>query len=373
MDIVIRSPNWIGDAVMCLPAIRALKDNYPGANIYMAAKQNLCAVYKNITEINEIIPIPDDIDFKSGFKVAKQLRKYRFDNGILFTNSFHSAFLFKLAGIKKLTGCAKDLRGWLLYKKIKFPRDNRHHIYFYLDLARAFIQTQDAWRVPGKGKVHPDAHPGTDWRGESYLHRDYSHQLVITDGEREKISAALRTLGVDLSKTLVGISSSAAYGSAKEWPPERFRELIPRLQQEKSPGSLEILLFGSAKEREKISQIAAGTAGGDGIRLHNLAGQLSLRQTIEAISICRLFIGNDSGLMHIASGLNLPLIALFGPTQPHKTGPLNKNSRVLHHPVACAPCLYRDCPLNHDNHACMKTITVDEVVAASRQLGVWVE
>ena len=365
---MIRSPNWIGDAVMCLPAIRALKDNYPGANIYMAAKQNLCAVYKNITEINEIIPIPDDIDFKSGFKVAKQLGKYRFEYGILFTNSFHSAFLFKLAGIKKLTGCAKDLRGWLLYKKIKLPRDNRHHIYFYLDLAAAFID--GCSRMPGEHKVHPYFPPGTVRRGESCIRPNYSHQLIITDQEREKISTALRTLGVDLSKTLVGISSSAAYGSAKEWPPGKFRELIPRLQQEKSPGDLEILLFGSAKEREKISQIAAGAAGGDGIRVHNLAGQLSLRQTIEAISICRLFIGNDSGLMHIASGLNLPLIALFGPTQPHKTGPLNKNSRVLYHPVACAPCLYRDCPLNHDNHACMNAITVDEVVAASRQLGV---
>jgi heptosyltransferase-2 len=345
VNVVIRSPNWIGDAVMCLPAIRALKENCPDVNIYMAARQNPCAVYKNITEINEIIPIPDHLDFKSGFKVANQLRKYRFDYGILFTNSFHSAFLFKLAGIKKLTGYVKDLRGWLLDKKIKFPRDNRHHIYFYLELAGAFIRV---------------------CRGESCLRSNYSHQLIITDQERENISTALRTLGVDLSKPLVGISPSAAYGSAKEWPPERFRELIPRLQQEKSPDNIEILLFGSAKEREKISKIAAG---GDGNRVHNLAGQLSLRQTIEAISFCRLFISNDSGLMHIASGFNLPLIALFGPTRPHKTGPLNKNSRVLYHPVACAPCLYRDCPLNHDNHACMKSITVDEVLAAIRELG----
>lgn len=328
---------------MCLPAIRALKEKRPTVNIYMAAKQNLCAVYKNIPEINEIIPIPDDIDFKSGFKVAKQLKKYHFNYGILFTNSFHSAFLFKLAGIKKLTGYAKDLRGWLLYKKIKFPRDNRHHIYFYLDLVGAFVQDESGFRS------------------------DYSHQLIVTDQEKKKISAALVTLGVDLSKPLVGISPSAAYGSAKAWPPERFSELIPRLQQEKSPGNIEILLFGSAKEREKISKIAVS---GNGNRVHNLAGQLSLRQTIEAISLCRLFISNDSGLMHIASGFNLPLIALFGPTRPHKTGPLNKNSRVLYHPVACAPCLYRDCPLNHDNHACMKAITVDEVLAATRELGV---
>jgi heptosyltransferase-2 len=341
---------------MCLPAIRALKVNCPDANIYLAAKQNLCAVYKNITEIKDIIPIPENIDFKSSFKLAKQLRKYRFDYGILFTNSFHSAFLFRLAGIKKLTGYVKDLRGWLLYKKIKFPRDNKHHIYFYLDLAGAFIEACS--RMPGEHEVHPYVQPETVW--------NFSHQLIITDHEREQVSAALGTLGVNVSNPLVGISPSAAYGSAKEWPPERFRELISRLQQEKSPGTVEILLFGSAKEREKIAKI---TDGGDSKRIHNLAGQLSLRQAIVAISFCRLFISNDSGLMHIASGLNLPLIALFGPTRPHKTGPLNKNSRVLYHPVACAPCLYRDCPLNQGNHACMKSINVDEVLDAIRQLG----
>jgi heptosyltransferase-2 len=340
VDIVIRSPNWIGDCVMCLPAIRALKANCPNVNIYIAAKQNLCPVYENITEIKEIIPLPDNINFKSGFKIARRLREYRFDYGILFTNSFHSAFLFRLAGIKKLIGYEKDLRGWLLYKKIKFPRDNRHHIHFYLGLTEVFIGAN----------VHPD----------------YSRQLIITDHEEEQVSASLRTLGVNLSNMLVGISPSAAYGSAKEWLPERFRELIPRLQQEKSPGNVEILLFGSAKEREKISKI---TDGREGIPIHNLAGQLSLRQTIVAISFCRLFISNDSGLMHIASGFNLPLIALFGPTRPHKTGPLNKNSRVLYHPVKCAPCLYRNCPLNQGNHACMKAITVDEVVDAIRQLG----
>jgi heptosyltransferase-2 len=338
---------------MCLPAIRALKINCPDANLYIAAKQKLCDVYNNIPEINEIIPIPDNIDFKSGFKVAKRLREYRFDYGILFTNSFHSAFLFRLAGIKKLTGYIRDLRGWLLYKKLKFPRDNRLHIYFYLDLAETFIDAYS--KMPGEHKVHPQSN-----------RPNYSHQLVVTDREREEVSTALRTLGVNVSNPLVGISPSAAYGSAKEWPPERFGELIPRLQQEKSLSSAEIILFGSAKEREKIAKIADG---GDDIRIHNLAGQLSLRQAIVAISLCRLFISNDSGLMHIASGFNLPLIALFGPTRPHKTGPLNKNSRVLYHPVSCAPCLYRDCPLNQGNHACMKAITVDEVLDAIRQLG----
>ncbi|UCH93317.1 MAG: lipopolysaccharide heptosyltransferase II [Candidatus Aminicenantes bacterium] len=355
MNIVIRSPNWIGDCIMCLPALRALKDNFPDANIYMAAKQYLCPIYDNIAEINEMIPLPGNIDFKSIFKAARQLKPYGFDYGILFTNSFHSAFLFKLAGIGKLIGYVKDLRGWLLYKKIKFPGNNKHHIYFYLDLVKHFLDLlpQDKKNpsagFPKPGNFDKVSLPGTG--------------LIITGSEGEKVSAILRGLGVDLSGPLVGMSPSAAYGSAKEWPPERFRELIHRIQQEKSLSNAEILLFGSANEREKISRIADGETS-----THNLAGQLKLREAIAAISLCGLFISNDSGLMHIASGFNLPLVALFGPTQPHKTGPLNKNARLLYHPVECAPCLHRDCRLKHKNHACMKAITVDEVLETIREL-----
>lgn len=343
MDIVIRSPNWIGDCIMCLPAIRILKITFPGAKIFIVARQSICAIYQNINEINEIIPIPEKINFISNFKTAKRLKEYRFDYSILFTNSFHSAFLFKLAGIKKLFGYAKDLRGWLLYKKIKFPRNNRHHIHFYLDLAEVFIEEKSGEKIKNKNRIESNN----------------SNQMVITGNEREKVSADLQNLGIDFSGYLLGISPSAAYGSAKEWLPERFRELILRLRQEKSLAPVEILLFGSAKEREKISKIADV---GEGVRIHNLAGRLSLRDAATAISFCSLFISNDSGLMHIASSFDIPLVALFGPTQPHKTGPLNKNARVLYHPVECAPCQYRDCPLKYANHSCMKAITVDEVL-----------
>lgn len=331
-DIVIRSPNWIGDCIMALPAIRALKDNFPEGNIYLAAKQYLYDIYQNIEEIKEIIPIPDRIDVRTIFKASGRLKKYHFEWGLLFTNSFSSALLFKLAGVKKSIGYANEWRGFLLHKKIEFPQNNRHHIYFYLDLAEAFLEEKTGKKITER----------------------YANGLVITAEEREKASALLSAAGVDLSQPMVGMSPSAAYGSAKEWLPERFRALIERIHREKP--DVEILLLGSAKEKEKIARISGpGRSSG---KIHNLAGQLGLRQAIAAISLCNLFISNDSGPMHIASSLGLPMIALFGPTRSHKTGPLNKNAKIIHYPVECAPCNHRECPLDH---RCMKAISVDEV------------
>jgi heptosyltransferase-2 len=342
-NIIIRAPNWIGDCIMALPAIRALKNNFPNANLHLAAKQYLGDLFENIDEINNIITIPDTLTLINTFTAAGKLRKYRFDWGLLFTNSLSSAVLFKFGGIKKLVGYVKDMRGFLLQRKLKFPRDDRHHIYFYLDLVRA---------LPGEEKGQKQEIPLSD-----------SRRLVITGEERDNTASELSSLGIDLAnKTIIGISPSAAYGSAKAWLPGRFSALIKRFLQEKPSSTTEpvFLLFGSANEKEEISRIAEAAARERDNNVYNLAGQLGLRQAIVAVSFCHLFISNDSGLMHIASSLDIPLIALFGPTQPHKTGPLNKKTKVIHYPEACecAPCLHRECPLDHP---CMKAITVDEV------------
>lgn len=341
MNIVVRSPNWIGDCIMCLPALRALKDNFPEDDIYLVAKHHLNDIFQNleVEEIKKIITIPGTINFKNIAKVTKKLKKYHFDCGILFTNSFQSALLFKLSNIKNLTGYSKDLRGFLLDKKIRFPTNSdsdRHHIYFYTDLVDLFLKEKTG------GKIN----------------RKYSDELNIPAEEKKNIGSLLAGFGINLSKRLIGISPSAAYGSAKQWLPERFGELIQRTRKEIT--DCEILLFGSSKERENISKILDNINDKNN-NIHNLAGRLSLRESIAAISLCDVFVSNDSGLMHVASSLRVPLAAIFGPTQPHKTAPLketNKNIKILHHPAQCAPCIHRDCPLDH---CCMKAISVDEV------------
>jgi heptosyltransferase-2 len=330
MNIAVRVPNWIGDCVMCLPALRALKDNCPRDNILLVTQEHLSEVFKNIEGIKEIITIPGKIKAGNLFKVAGELKKHTFDAGILFTNSFNSAFLFRLSGIKPLTGYTKDLRGFLLNKKRKFPgnEDKSHHIFFYQGLVEAFLDKK--------------------------IEKKYSDELVITKDEKKEVTERITSrFGVDLSKTILGISPSAAYGSAKQWLPERFVELLRRIVREKEAS--EILLFGSAKEREETAKICEQVGNG---RICNLAGELTLREAIIVISLCNLFISNDSGLMHVASSLRVPLIAIFGPTIPHKTSPLSPKAKVFYHPTACAPCKHRDCP---SDHTCMKAVTVAEV------------
>jgi heptosyltransferase-2 len=197
------------------------------------------------------------------------------------------------------------------------------------------------------------------------INRKYSDELYIPAEEKKNIRSLLAELGINVSKRLIGISPSAAYGSAKQWLPERFGELIKRTQKEIV--DCKILLFGSSKERENISKIL-DNIGDKNDNIHNLAGRLSLRESIVTISLCNVFVSNDSGLMHVASSLRVPLAAIFGPTQPHKTAPLkesNINIKILHHQVQCAPCIHRDCPLDH---RCMKAISVDEVWEAIRSL-----
>ncbi|MDQ1353929.1 MAG: heptosyltransferase, partial [Acidobacteriota bacterium] len=287
------------------------------------------------------------------FQITGQLKKYRFESGILFTNSFHSALLFKLAGVSRLTGYSKDLRGFLLDKKIQFPRGSRdkekHHIYFYLDLATLFIKEK-------KGAA-------------AIIDKKYSDELPVPPAEKENARALFTRLGINPANKHIGISPSAAFGTAKQWPAERFGQLIDRIAVE-IPGA-QILLLGSAGERERIARIIDMSNARDENKkanLHNLAGVLKLGEAIAAISLCHVFVSNDSGLMHVAYSLNVPLIAIFGPTRPHKTGPLleyHPQVKILHHPPACAPCNDRDCPTDH---ACMNAVTVDEVLEAIHAL-----
>ncbi len=333
MSTVIRSPNWIGDGIMCLPAIRAFKASFPDERLAVAAKRYLAAVFLNIPEIDEIVPLPDRWTPSSIASAIGEFRHRGFRRGVLFTNSFSSALFFRLAGIRSLAGYARDGRGFLLRDRVPPPLAGGHHQHYYLNIIG---------HLPGNSA------------GPSF-----PANLVVSAGEKEWAADWLREQGIAGERPLLAVSPTAAYGSAKAWLPDRFREVIRRWL-ERFPEAA-VLLLGGRSERERIAAIADGLPGS----VLNLAGALDLRRSIAVLSRCRLFVGNDSGLMHVAAALSVPLVAVFGPTEPGRTAPLADRFRLLHHGADCAPCRRRECP---GDHRCMTAVSVDEVLAAATEL-----
>jgi heptosyltransferase-2 len=333
MEIALRAPNWIGDGIMALPAIRACRQAFPQDRLTVVVKNYLADVFLNVGEIDRILKIPDRWSARGYAACASRIRAHGFGRGILFTNSFSSALFFRLAGVRALSGYDRDGRGWLLNDPIPRADDGRHQRLYYLGIIE---------HVAGKTLPGP-----------------FAADLVISGAESGQAAALLSALGVRKPSRLLAIAPAAAYGSAKTWLPERFRALIAAWL-ESHPDS-EIALLGSGGERQAIERIISGLPG----PVHNLAGRLTLRQTIVFISRCRLAVCNDSGLMHVASSLNVPLLAIFGPTVHAQTAPLAGPFRLLRHGADCAPCRHRECPTDH---RCMTAVTLDEVLAAAEEL-----
>lgn len=335
MRILVRSPNWIGDCIMSIPAFRVLRRYFPKSIIGVACQNNLGDIFENISEIDQTLTIERSGGLKGFFRTAGQLGSWGADMAILFTNSFYSALLVKASGIKTAVGYRKDFRGILLNRKLKFPRLPYHQVDFYLDLIHDFGREYSSETVQVESPIPIELH--------------------IKEQEINNIERWLTSHGIDFEKRMIGISSSAAYGSSKEWLPERFIELLNRLND--SLQDTQFLFFGSNTEQQKIELICRQCQG----NIFNLAGKLSLKQSIAAISRCRFFVSNDSGLMHVASALQIPLTAIFGPTDPGLTAPRSGIVTRIHRPVECAPCKYRECPIDH---RCMTGIQVDDVYDA---------
>jgi heptosyltransferase-2 len=333
MNTVIRSPNWIGDGIMSLPAIRAFKEYFPGDSLTLIVKHYLADIFLNIAEIDKVIAIPDRWSAQGYLNSLRCLREKHFERGILFTNSFASALFFRMAGINTLSGYGRDARSWLLADKISNQVNDEHHQFYYLKII--------------------------EYLAKQKILRPFSADLVLSAAEKSQAATLASDWGITAGNDLVAIAPATAFGSAKTWLPERFREVIARWQ--KSHPATEILLLGSPAEKDKISKIATGLSG----RIHNLAGRLTLRQTIIILAKCRLAICNDSGLMHIASSLKVPLLAIFGPTETRKTSPLADPYRLLYHGADCAPCRHRECPTDH---RCMTSVTCAEVLTAAEEL-----
>jgi lipopolysaccharide heptosyltransferase II len=338
--ILIRATNWVGDAVMSLPAIRAVHARFPAAELVVLARPWVADLYARETGISRVIPYdaaPGFHDLSGKLNVARALRRERFDCAILLQNAFEAAAVARWACIPRRIGYARDGRGMLLTDAIPVPHSGeipRHERFYYLELLR---------------------------RAGLIEHLPPSEAIRLEGADDARTSGAGRFAQLNITEPVVGVSPGAAYGTAKRWLPERFAEAAIETARAQDAS---VAFFGSAGERE-LCQTVAQMVGQAGVAAHNLAGTTALREFIELAAACRVFLTNDSGAMHIASALGVPTVAIFGATDDTTTGPTGVLARVVREPVECSPCLLRECPIDH---RCMTRVPAARVAEVALEL-----
>ena len=324
--ILIRMPNWLGDAIMATPAIDIIIKERPGARLYMLASQSVCEMFRDDDRFEEILV---DISKKHSVRlegIREQAREINeryegFDLCFILTNSTSTSFMCRLIDTKERIGAKVGLRNLFLTKAIAVEKD-AHQAVKYAQIVNGYFKTEDS---TGKTSI------------------------------RIKES-------VSFERPTVGISPGAAYGGAKRWESHKFAEVALRLSAD-----YDIVILGAPNETpiaQKIEEVLIF----NGVKNYrNLVGKTSMAELMAHIKALNLFICNDSGPMHIAGALDVPTVAIFGPTnyrQTYQWG--NPAYRLVRHDIECAPCMKRECPLGH--HECMKLVTAQEVLEAARGL-----
>jgi len=333
--ILVRSTNWIGDAVMTTPALGSLKANFPGARLSVLAKKWVAPVFEHHPAVTEIIVLEDEGRHRglAGLRrLAGDIRSRQFDLAVLFQNAFGAALTVRLAGVPLRLGYDTDGRGFLLNLKVRLrPEDKLVHetIYYQRLLERSGLSITKSDPV-------------------FYLSPD------------SEARAASRLAAEGLSGTfLLGLAPGASYGSAKQWPADRFARASEMILNETGGTAL---IFGSGADGETAGRVKDLLSAPS----FDLTGRTDLAETAALIKRCGLFLTNDSGLMHVASGVGAPLVAVFGSTNPITTGPVSGRVRIVRREVECSPCLKRTC--DRPEHPCMDLISPGEVASAGLEL-----
>lgn len=314
MRILVRATNWLGDAIMCLPALHALRQAHPSAAITILGHAWLSDLYGQESFCDATIAYPKTWGEK--FALARQLRG-QFDHAILLQNAFEAAAFTTVAGVPDRTGYNRDGRGLLLHRRIAPPvplSSIGHERFYYLELLK-----QSGWIEA----YSPDA------------------PIALNGIQRNP-------------RNVIGVSPGAAFGSAKRWFPERFAEAAAEVAQARNAS---VALFGSSSEAPIVSIVESGLRE-RGITVENYSGRTTLREFIQHVADCALMLTNDSGAMHVAYAVGTPSVTIFGSTDHIGTGPVGAHARIVREPVDCAPCKLRECPIDH---RCMTRISATRV------------
>ena len=343
--ILVRGTNWLGDAVMTIPALHRLRSSFPTAKIVLLAPPRAAEVFTGFPLLDEIIVYQRKEQGPWAFVTTLQrLRKEKFDLAILFQNAFEAALLAKLSRAKIRVGYDNQGRGFLLSHPLKrsaVPR-NRHQTNDYLDLVQAAEKAC--------------------FGASSIVTSDNLPTLKISDTQKLAAAKLLAQHGIEPGRQpLIALNAGATNSRAKCWPEERFAALADHLLADRNA---QVILLGAPAEQSSAARVMA-LMRQDGKAI-NLVGQTSITELIGILAGCDLVVTNDTGPAHVAAALGIPTLTIFGPTNEYETAPLGLRAELMRaEGIECARCLHRECPIDH---RCMTRITVDEITEKAYSL-----
>jgi heptosyltransferase-2 len=328
--ILIRGPNWVGDAVLAIPALKAVRSNFPKAEITLLVRPWVAGLFTSAPFIDRVWTEAKPTKLGDWTRITRDIRAFEFDVALLLPNSFESALMMFLARVPNRIGYATDGRTWMLTNSIEPASNTQHQVHYYLDLAKAIRAETD----------------------------NPSIEIEATAKEREDARSLLAEEGIPRGTRFLVLNPGAAYGSAKRWHEDRFADVADILAAEMKLG---VAMIGSEGERAIAEQIRSRMKRPAAV----LSGRTSLETLIGVLAESSLMITNDSGPMHIAAALGVPTVAVFGSTDERVTSPFGRRTRVVKNPVECSPCLLRECPIDH---RCMNGVMVEDVCKAARDV-----
>ena len=337
MKLLIRATNWVGDAILSLPALRAVRAKFPDAHICILARPYVADIYRDQQICDELIAYDvrgSHYGWKGRELLVRELRARKFDVALLLQNAFDAAWVAWRSKIPERVGYARDGRAMLLTRATPVPKDGEippHEKFYYLELLR-----RAGWIDSLPDDEHID--------------------LRVPEAARKRAALMLAEFGARPDALRVAVGAGASYGSAKCWAPERFAKVLNEICQN---DGIDVVLFGTDAEAGVSEAIKSGMRR----PAVDLTGKTRIADLPALLSQCHLFLGNDSGAMHVAAAVGLPVVAVFGPTDPQGTAPVTPRASIVQQQPYCSPCFLRHCPTDH---RCMNGVTVELVELAMR-------
>lgn len=339
LSVIVRAPNWVGDAVMALGGLREVRRIVGDGRLTVAARPWVAGIFEQTGLVDDVVPV-ERRSWRDVVGFARTLKARSFDAAVLFQNAFEAALAARMARIPRIHGYPTDGRRFLLTDPIPLAPDYRlqHQSRYYMAIAAGFERA-----LTGASTVDIDA-------------PDLA--LAPSKAIRERGVRILADAGIAPGTPIVAINPGATNSRAKQWLPTRFADVGQALAIE---WNARVVLLGSESERSTAEQVAALIHPSDHVAV--LAGNTSISELIGVLAHARALISNDTGPAHIGAALGIPTVTIFGPTEMFATHPIGPHAQTVNHPVACAPCMLRDCPIDH---RCMTKIDVDTVLDAVR-------